>query len=89
MNYEIKSELEAILRKLKKRDPVAFQGVINKIKEITNGDNPDHYKSLRYDLKNKKRVHIKGSFVLIFSYDAEKQMIYFLDYDHHDKIYKK
>ena len=29
------------------------------------------------------------SFVLIFSYDKTKDLITFLDYDHHDNIYAK
>jgi len=87
MNYEIKPELEKILRKLKKKDPVAFHAVMKKIREIVESGNPDHYKPLRHDLKNKKRVHVMSSFVLIFSYDSEGEMLRFLDYGHHDDIY--
>ncbi len=89
MNYEIKPELEKTLSKLKKKDPVSFRSLTNKIKEIVNSPDPDHYKPLRYDMKNKKRVHPTSSYVLVFEYDKQRQCIYFLDYDHHDNIYKK
>ena len=88
MNYKIDPDLERILSKLKKKDKAAFEQVLKKIEEIINSD-PAHYKNLKYDLKDIKRVHIKGSFVLIFKYDRFQQIIYFLDYDHHDNIYKK
>ncbi len=89
MDYEIKPNLDRILQKLKKKDPVAFAVVFKKIKEIVESGNPDHYKPLRYDLKNKKRVHIAKSFVLIFEYDPNANVIFFLDYDHHDNAYEK
>ena len=53
MNYEIKPHLEKILSQLKKRDKVAFDQIVKKIEEIVNS-NADHYKNLRYDLKEFK-----------------------------------
>ncbi len=88
MEYELKQNFQRILGKLKKRDTVAYEQVVKKIGEIVQSD-PDSYKNLRHDLKHFKRVHIKGSFVLIFKYDKERQLISFFDYDHHDSIYKK
>ena len=88
MRYEIKPELEKTLSKLRKKDKKAYEQIYRKIEEIVNSD-PEHYKNLRYDLKNIKRVHIKKSFVLVFSYNQKEQLISFLDYDHHDNIYKK
>ena len=55
---------------------------------ITNID-VDHYKNLRYGLKDYKSVHVSKSFVLIFMHDKVSDFIYFVDYDHHDKIYGK
>ncbi len=88
MNYEIKPQLQDILVKLKKRDNIAYQQIIKKIKEVVNSD-PNHYKNLRYDLKRFRRVHIKGSFVLVFEYKENEQSLSFLDYDHHNNIYEK
>jgi len=87
--FEIKPHLHRILAKLSKKDKVAYEAAIGKIKEIINSPDVEHYKNLRYDLKDQKRVHITKNFVLVFSYDQTKNLITFLDYDHHDKIYKK
>ena len=34
MKYELKPELEKVLGKLRKKDPVSFRAVMNKIKEV-------------------------------------------------------
>lgn len=87
MQYEIKPSLQKILEKLKKKDFVAFKAIIDKIEEVVNS-NPDSYKPLKH-LQNIKRVHIIKSFVLVFSYDKRTEFLSFLDYDHHDNIYRK
>ena len=85
--FEIKPSLLKILSKLVKKDKVAYEALMNKIEEVVTSGNIEHYKNLRYDMKESKRVHV-GHFVLVFSYDKAKDFIYFEDYDHHDKIYK-
>ena len=54
--FEIKPKLEKKLEKIEKKHPVLFKAARNKINEII--QNPYHYKSLRYDLKGLKRVHL-------------------------------
>ena len=88
MRYEIKPSLEKILKKLKKKDPVSFKAITNKIGEVVNS-NPDHYKPLKHGMKNWKRVHVMKSFVLIFTYNKAEDLLSFLDYDHHDVVYRK
>lgn len=47
---------------------------------------PSIGKPLRYTLKNRRRIHV-GSFVLVYEfYNGELR---FLDFDHHDRVYKK
>ena len=53
---------------------------------IINSRDIEHYKNLRYDMKDSKRVHI-GHFVLVFSFDKFKNLVSFEDYDHHNNIY--
>ena len=88
MVYKISKskELVRILAKLSKKDHQLFLNIIKKIDEISNSFDIEHYKNLRYDLKEYKRVHV-GSFVLTFKFDRQNQMIYFEDFDHHKKIY--
>jgi len=38
-------------------------------------------------LKDKKRVHV-GNFVLVFKLVKKENKIIFLDFDHHDNIYR-
>jgi len=51
-------------------------------------DNPYRFKPLKKPLQNKKRVHIGGSFVLIYEVNEDKKTVILLDFDHHDNIYK-
>lgn len=57
---------------------------MKKIEEIV--IDPEHYKPLRYDMKNIRRVHIAKSFVLTFK--IEGGAVRFLDLEHHDKVYR-
>ncbi|QQG38681.1 MAG: type II toxin-antitoxin system RelE/ParE family toxin [Candidatus Woesearchaeota archaeon] len=82
--HEYSDHLKRILNKLYKKDRPRYEEVMKKIEEILKSQNPDHYKNLRYDMKDSKRVHI-GHFVLVFRVVGDK--IYFDDFDHHDNIY--
>ncbi len=85
--FEVKLELNKKLVKLSKKDKNSYEAVMKKIEEVVTAFNIEHYKNLRYNMKDSKRVHV-GHFVLIFSYDKLKDFISFEDYDHHDKIYR-
>jgi len=87
-NYEVISSLRKILNKLSKKDNPLYERVLKKIEEIINSSDVEHYKNLRYDLSDKKGVHV-GHFVLVFKFEKSSNTIKFLDFDHHDIIYKK
>lgn len=87
-NQEVIPSLQKILNKLSKKDKSLYEQVLKKIGEITNSIDVEHYKNLRYNLSDKKRVQI-GHFVLVFSFIKQENKIKFLDFDHHDEIYKK
>ncbi len=87
-SYEVIPHLQRILNKLSRKDKDAYEQVLKKIEEIINSSDVEHYKNLRYDLSDKKRAHI-GHFVLVFSFAKSENKIKFLDFDHHDNIYKK
>ena len=72
-----------------KKDPRRYKILIKRIEEIINSNNIDHYNKLRKPLQDFKRVHIDAHFVLVFKYEKNEDVIYFYDFDHHDKIYKK
>ncbi len=87
-SYEIKPSLQKILKKLSKKNNQLYEQVLKKIQEILTCENVEHYKNLRHDMKDSKRVHV-GHFVLIFNYEKNSGLISFEDLGHHDDIYKR
>ncbi len=87
-DFEISENLQEILKKLSRKDKSLHEQVLNKIDEIVKSYDIEHYKNLRHNMKDSKRVHI-GHFVLIFQFDKKSNKIYFDDFDHHDNIYKR
>jgi len=87
--FDFSDELKEIINALNYKDKKTAERINKKVKEIINCDlqTINHYKNLRYDLKDRKRVHI-GHFVLTFKVYKEKNYIFFVDFLHHDDIYK-
>ena len=78
-----------LLKKLESKDKSRFIAVSKKILEIQNCNNPHHYKNLRHNLKNLKRVHIDSHFVLLFQIIEPHMEIKLIDLQHHDAVYKR
>lgn len=87
-DFEISEKLQEIMRKLSKKDRSLYDRLVKKINEVVNSYDIEHYKNLRHDMKDSKRVKI-GHFVLVFQFNREKKRVRFDDLDHHDKIYRK
>ena len=85
-NLEIRESVDAIFRKLSKKDRPLYEQAMKKISEIISTADVEHYKNLRYSMKELKRVHV-GHFVLVFEYAKPEDKIVFVDFDHHDGIY--
>jgi len=86
-NFQVSEHLQKILKKLSKKDKDLYNQVLKKFDEVIHSKNIEHYKNLRHDMKDSKRIHI-GHFILIFQYKKEENLILFDDFDHHDNIYK-
>ena len=86
LSYEVLPNLQKILNKLSKKDALVYRQVLKKIEEVISSPDVEHYKNLRYDMKDKKRIHV-GHFVLVFKFVKEEGRVEFLDFDHHDNIY--
>lgn len=84
MSYVFSLELKKILQKIAKKDRSKLKQIEDQVYKIIS--NPLIGKPLRNIMKNYRRVHI-GAFVLI--YKIENEEITFVDFNHHDKIYKK
>ena len=90
-DFNLSDELKLIIKKLIKKDKKKVEIINRKIREIINSNNQSikHYKNLKHDLSEYKRVHIERSFVLVFKVNMKNNFILFVDFDHHDRIYKK
>ncbi len=82
----IKESLDKKLKKLQKKDKDLLRLVHNKVQDIL--IDPYRFKPLRKPLQNKRRVHVGGSFVLVYEIDEHQKLVTLFDFDHHDNIYK-
>ncbi len=82
----VKESLDRKLNKLRKRDIELLLLIDKKVKEILKY--PYRFKPLKKSLQNKRRVHVGGSFVLIYEINEEESIVTLVDFDHHDNIYK-
>ena len=73
-----------ILERISKKDKKTLDYLEIQIEKIIRI--PEIGKPLRYTLKSRRRLHI-GSFVLVYEFNNNE--LRFIDFDHHDKIYKK
>lgn len=83
ISFVFSLEFKKILEKMAKKDKPGLKRIENKVYKIVS--NPLIGKPLRNVMKNYRRVHI-GSFVLVYKIESEE--ITFIDYDHHDRVYK-
>jgi YafQ family addiction module toxin component len=88
MNYKlaVKESLDKRFKKLSKEDKEMLRLIHRKVQEIL--DDPYRFKPLKHPMQNKRRVHVGGSFVLVYQIDEGNKIVTLLDFDHHDNIYK-
>ena len=84
--FVITPDLEKQLNKLCSKDKTLAIAVRKKIAQIVSCNEAEfkHFKNLRGDLSDYKRVHV-GSFVLFFKLQGD--VIFFDRLEHHDKAY--
>ena len=83
---EVTDHLDRMLRKLQKKDAGQYEAIKKKVVEIQ--ANPHQFKPLRAPLQHLRRVHIHGSFVLLYRVEERRQTVVLVNYDHHDMIYR-
>ena len=74
-----------ILKKLKCRDRALFEELERGVGKILT--EPTLGKPLGNVPRGYRRIHVKGSFVLL--YEIHGNVVRLLDFDHHGRIYKK
>ncbi|RLG18639.1 type II toxin-antitoxin system RelE/ParE family toxin [Candidatus Micrarchaeota archaeon] len=84
-SLEVERSCEAVIRKRCKKNKVLREALEKKIKQVL--VNPHAFKPLRAPLENTWRVHILGSFVLIYDIDEKRKVVRLLKFAHHDEAY--
>ncbi|MBI5633392.1 MAG: type II toxin-antitoxin system mRNA interferase toxin, RelE/StbE family [Nitrospirae bacterium] len=82
----IKESLDKKFKRLQKKDMEMLQLIDRKVQDIL--VDPYRFKPLRKPLQNKRRVHVAGSFVLVYEINEKEKIVALLDFDHHDNVYK-
>lgn len=83
MRIVYSDNFEQALHDWKKKDSKVFHSIVSQIDKIIR--EPEIGKPLRNVLKSRRRVHV-GSFVLVYEFYNDE--LRFIDFDHHDRIYK-
>jgi len=81
----VDAEAKRIFKTLRRKNPDVYREV--KASAVKLLRNPELGKPLRHGLRNCRRLHIASSFVLVYEITAMEVRL--LDFDHHNKIYKK
>ncbi|MEM4263943.1 MAG: type II toxin-antitoxin system RelE/ParE family toxin [Candidatus Woesearchaeota archaeon] len=89
MSYEamVNQKCQEEIKKACRKNSLLETALKKKINEIL--ENPQHYKPLRYDFAEERRVHVLKSFVLIFEIDETKKTVNFIAFLHHDDAYRR
>ena len=82
---EVSTEFEQDYRKLCGRNAGLRRAVDAKVAQLREA--PLHYKPLRAPLQGARRVHVGGSFVLLFEPDVGRSTVRLLRLAHHDEAY--
>ena len=76
---------QKIIGRLKRKDPDLARAITSHFPKLER--DPGLGKPLRHSLRNYRRIHIEGSFVLL--YEIQSPIVVLVDFDHHDRIYEK
>ena len=55
-NWKISEHLQDVMKKLSKKDKPLYEQLVKKIDEIINCEDVEHYKNLRYNMKDSKDI---------------------------------
>ena len=86
-HYTVTTEpaFDRIVKKLERKDVALFRELDRGVEKILR--EPMLGKPLTNTLRNFRRIHIEGSFVLL--YEVRDCVVRLIDFDHHDRTYKK
>ena len=79
------TNFQRVIRRLKKKNPDIVREIVARFPKLAR--NPELGKPLGNVLRGYRRIHIEGSFVLL--YEIKGSIVRLLDFDHHDRIYER
>jgi len=83
---KVKTGLDKKFKKIQQKDKALLRLIERKVNDILL--DPFRFKPLKKPLQNKRRVHIGGSFVLVYEINEEEGVVTLVDFDHHDNVYQ-
>ena len=84
-SLEASPEFDRDFRKLRRKNSTMERAVKKKVAQILEA--PLHDKRLRTPLVGVRRVHVEGSFVLLFEAIEARRVVRLLGLAHHDEAY--
>ncbi len=84
-SLEASADFEKDYRKLCGRNAAMRQAVDKKVAQLL--QSPLHYKPLRAPMAGLRRVHVFGSFVLLFEASEAREVVRLIRLAHHDEAY--
>jgi len=85
-NLEIRDHLYKLFKKMGRKERLKLELINKKVKKIL--EDPHLYKPLKAPMQHMYRVHIGGSFVLIFSINKKAKSVALEDFVHHYEAYR-
>ncbi|MAH17746.1 MAG: addiction module toxin RelE [Euryarchaeota archaeon] len=82
----IKKSLDKRLAKLARRDRALLRAVWKKVERLR--ADPRIGKPLRAPMQNLRRVHLPGSYVLVYAIDEAQRTVTLIDLAPHDRVYR-
>ena len=82
---EVSEEFERDYRKSRRRNAGFRRAVDAKVDQIL--EDPLRFKPLRSPMPGLRRVHVAGSYVIVFEPDPGRKAVRFLRLAHHDEAY--
>ena len=83
---EVKEGVDRAFRRMAKKDRNRLDAVEKKVQEVL--EDPHRPKPLRAPMEGKRRVHV-GPFVLVYEIDEQRKVVILLDFEHHDRVYRR
>ena len=76
---------QKIIGRLKRKNPDLARAIMLHFPKLER--DPELGRPLRHSLRNYRRIHVEGSFILL--YEIQSSIVVLVDFDHHDRIYEK